>query len=111
MCVADKEDAPEAMARNRCFTQLVRKYGQEKAFVHLPGDLSILPEENLLFFPRKGEAPPNTKFFPPRDVFSLPEPWNEVTVLREKFEKTEYSREGDGRFHGVTAGIYEMRKG
>ena len=104
MCTIGLGDFP--LEHHRFLVELLDKRGGPRAFTHLPGDLSIL--DNLLFFPKTGHAPPNTEFFPARDCFNLPSPWDQVTTLRGKFDGKVIRRGTDGRFSGVTAGIYEM---
>jgi hypothetical protein len=87
---------------------LLEKRGGARAFTHLPGDLSIL--DNLLFFPTAGHAAPNTEFFPPRDSFALPAPWDDVVRLRGKFNGAVIEKMADGFFRKVVAGIYEMER-
>jgi hypothetical protein len=56
----------------------------------------------------QGKSPPDTEFFPARDRFALPPPWDKVMALRGKFNGRVIQRGPDGRFSGVTAGVYEM---
>jgi hypothetical protein len=104
MCTTSLKDfSPE---HNRFLREFLETRGGSDAFTHLPGDLSII--DNLLFFPQEGHAPPNTDSFPARDCFRLPAPWDQVTTLRGKFNGRIFERNAEGRFNGVTAGIYEM---
>ena len=92
----------------RFLTTLMAEKGGRDAFTHLPGDLSIL--DNLLFFPLQGEAPPNTEFFPARDLFQLPTPWDDVVRLKGKFSGKVIEKESDGFFRNVVADVYEMER-
>ena len=94
---------------NRFVCELLETRGGPHAFTHLPGDISII--DNLLFFPHQEHAPPNTEFFPARDTFALPAPWDQATALRGKFNGQTIERAADGRFHGVIGGIYEIVTG
>lgn len=89
-------------------TKLMEEKGGRDAFTHLPGDLSII--DNLLFFPLQDEPPPNTDFFPPRDFFQLPAPWDGVVRLKGKFTGTVIEKEADGFFRNAIADVYEMEQ-
>lgn len=92
---------------NHFMIKLLAEKGGPEAFTHLIGDISIL--DNLLFFPKQEGAPPNTDFFPTRDSFKLPHPWNKVKTLQGKFHDKVITKNSEGVFLGVTPGIYEMR--
>ena len=66
--------------------------------------------DNTLFFARQGEAPPNTAFFPARNLFTLPAPWHNVVRLRGKFNGAVIEKETDGFFRNVIADVYEMER-
>ncbi len=87
-------------------TKLLDEKGGRDAFTHLVGDISIL--ENLLFFPHGEAAPPNTEFFPARDIISLPAPWEGIKTLTGKFHDHVIEKNNDGEFVGLQPGIYEM---
>jgi hypothetical protein len=106
MCKIDLGEFPPE--HHRFLVELLEKRGGPRAFTHLPGDLSIL--DNLLFFPKTGHTPPNTEFFPARDCFALPAPWNDVVRLRGKFNGAVIEKEADGFFRKVVAGVYEMER-
>lgn len=86
--------------------KLMEEKGGRDAFTHLVGDISIL--DNLLFFPKQHEAPPNTEFFPARDTVCLPAPWDKITTLKGKFHAQVIEKSATGKFVGLQAGIYEM---
>lgn len=106
MCCTNPHELGEA--HSRFLTSLMAEKGGRDAFTHLVGDLSI--SDNLLFFPRQGEAPPNTKFFPARNRFALPAPWGDVVRLRGKFHGAVIQKEDDGFFRNVIADVYEMER-
>jgi len=64
----------------------------------------------LLFFPQQDEAPPNTKFFPARDLFQLPPPWDDVVRFRGKFSGAVFEKDTDCFFRNVVADVYEMER-
>ena len=103
---------PENVERNQFFTRLIRERGGREAFVHLAGDVSILPDYEggaLLFIALAGEAPPYTERPAWRGEVRLPAPWQEVTRLEELLGKNVIERSQDGAFVKVPAGIYRMR--
>ena len=100
------DERPGSDERNRFFLQLLQARGGRDAFTHLVGDLSI--QDDLLFLAVTHSSPPNTPFHRAPDVFALPAPWEKVTRLVEKFDATTIDRGEDGKFHGVSPGIYQM---
>ena len=92
----------------RFLTRLMAEKGGRDAFTHLVGDLSII--DNILFFPLQEGAPPNTAFFPARNLFTLPAPWDDVVRLRGKFNGAVIEKESDGFFRNVVADVYEMER-
>jgi hypothetical protein len=106
MCTTSLNDFPPEY--HRFLTELLATRGGSRTFTHLPGDLSLL--DNLLFFPKQGHAPPNIAFFPARDCFTLPAPWDDVMRLRGKFNGAVIAKEPDGFFHNVVADVYEMER-
>ncbi|MHC4885185.1 MAG: hypothetical protein ACYTGH_08890 [Planctomycetota bacterium] len=107
VCGVSRETIGEE--HSRFLTRLVEEKGGRDAFTHLAGDLSII--DDLLFFPHQSEAPPNTEFFPARNVFQLPEPWADVVQLKGKFTDVVIDRDVEGFFHNVTTDVYEMKRG
>ena len=105
MCEVQVGAFPQEL--HRFMVKLLAEKGGKRAFEVLNGDISIL--DNLLFFPRQGEMPPNTPFFPQRDFVKLPERYAGVTRLVGKFHDQVIERGPDGYFRGLTPGIYEMR--
>ena len=93
---------------HRFLLKLLEERGGPRAFTHLTGDLSIL--DNLPFFPKQSHTPPNTEFFPARDCFTLPAPWDDVVRLRGKFNGSVIEKGDDGCFRKVVAGVYEMER-
>jgi hypothetical protein len=106
MCDTDRSEMSNE--HSRFLTKLMEEKGGRDAFTHLPGDLSII--DNLLFFPLQSEAPPNTEFFPARDLFQLPTPWDDVVRLKGKFNGKVIEKETDGFFRNVVADVYEMEQ-
>ncbi|MCJ8329245.1 MAG: hypothetical protein HRT89_23315 [Lentisphaeria bacterium] len=87
-------------------TKLLAEKGGPDAFSHLVGDLSIM--DDMLFFPVTEGVPPNTEFFPPRDIICLPEPWDKITTLTSKFHEHVIEKDADGNFNGLEPGVYVM---
>ena len=100
------KDSPEHDERNRFFTKLIEEKGGRDAFKHLTGDISII--DDLLFLASAEAPPPNTPFFPTRDTFALPSPWDDVVKLVEEFGGPTIEKDADGTFSGVKPGIYRM---
>lgn len=92
--------------RNKFFTDLLREKGARDAFVHLPGDISLL--DDLLFVALQGEAPPHTERHASKRRTLLPAPWQDVTRLTELFEDRIVERDAAGDFVNVPPGIYRM---
>lgn len=98
-------------ARNRFFTRLVRERGGREAFIHLPGDVSILPDYEgaaLLLVARPTEPPPHTERPAARRALRLPAPFEGVSRLRELFDERVVSPDEQGNFQGLEPGIYLM---
>jgi hypothetical protein len=106
MCTTGLDEFPPE--HNRFLVELLEERGGPRAFTHLTGDLSIL--DNLLFFPKQSHTPPNTEFFPARDCFALPAPWDDVVRLKGKFNGTMIEKEADGFFRNLVPGVYEMER-
>lgn len=98
MCSRDSR--PGSEARNRYLTKLLKERGGPGAFIHLPGDLSIM--DDLLFVP--ADHPPA-----PQDI-RLPAPWQEVRKLVEETDGSTLERNTGGLFPAVQPGIYKMHK-
>jgi hypothetical protein len=99
----------EWAGHNRYLTQLLKTRGMARAFIPLPGDLSILPEPDgggLLFVPVIGSGSQSA-----RDL-TLPTPWNAVRELREELDPARcITRDPRGLFRDVMPGIYRLQKG
>jgi hypothetical protein len=102
------QNIPEQEQRNRFFTQLVREKGGRDAFVHLPGDLSVMGD--MIFVARPGEPPPHTERPAFRGEFHLPEPWDDVVRLSDLFVSSRIERSESGGFVNVPPGIYRLEK-
>jgi len=100
---------PELEERNRFFTKLIREKGGRDAFVHLPGDISLM--DDLLFVALPGEPPPHTDRPASQRRVLLPAPWNEITHLSEVFETRVIERGDDNSFVNLEPGIYRMTTG
>ena len=97
-------DAPGAAAKNKYLAELLKEKGGRDAFIHVPGDLSIMESESLLVVPeREGE--------PICSSFTLPGEWGAIMKLEEQTDGTEVTREADGFFSEVLPGIYRMVRG
>lgn len=94
--------------RNIFLTKFLAEKGGRDAFVHLPGDLSLI--DDLLFVAQQGEMPPGTEKHAYYRAVHLPEPWTAVTKLVEKFTGVVITRDADGAFRNLAAGIYELKK-
>lgn len=102
------KNTPDLEARNQFFTRLMREKGGRDAFVHLPGDISLI--DDLLFVAQPGEPPPNTERHASNRRVVLPAPWQGITRLREVFEERSVEREADGAFESIPSGIYRMSR-
>jgi len=73
--------------RNRFYTHLLSERGGREALVHLPGDVSILPDYEggaMLFVALAGEMPPHTERPASRRELRLPPPfenWRDYLAL------------------------------
>ncbi len=99
-------DFPEEM--HRFLVDFLNRRGGSRAFELLNGDIAIL--DGLLFFPKQGQMPPNTPFFPTRDAVKLPEKYASIRRLRSKFSDVVLERGADGFFRGFKPGIYSMER-
>ncbi len=107
---------PEWEERNRFYTVLLRERGGRTAFVHLPGDVSILPDYQggaLLFVALHGEPPPHTDGEPAgrpasRRELRLPPPFENIAALVGLFGTPSTTCGEDGVFRELQPGIYRM---
>ncbi len=94
--VNDRGNTPE---HNRFMVQLLKDRGGRNVFTHLIGDLSIL--DDLLFVP----VP---EHHTAKISFTLPDQWNKIRLLTEKFTHAKHERTPAGAFQEIPAGIYVM---
>ncbi|HEY3330445.1 MAG TPA: hypothetical protein VGK19_10520 [Capsulimonadaceae bacterium] len=93
---------------NRRLTTLVAESGGRDAFIALPGDLSIMPDHNLLIVPTPGEVT-EWSTQDKLDGIALPMPWQSTQMLVDTVTGGRFSATADGRFVSIPAGIYEMK--
>ncbi len=107
--MATIEEQLEHEERNRFFTEFIAQKGGRDAFTHLPGDISLI--DDLVFVAKSLiHGPPNTVINVEYREIRLPAPWNDVTLLKEKFTGKEVKRDDDGAFRKVNWGIYEAKR-
>jgi lysophospholipase L1-like esterase len=98
---------PQHEMRNQFFTKLVREKGGRDAFIHLPGDISLI--EDLLFVAQPGEPPPHTERHASSRRVLLPAPWHSASALVEVFDERIIERDADGTFSNLEPGIYRIK--
>jgi hypothetical protein len=95
-CSAEPGRFPE---QSKYLARLLRDKGGPRAFVPLPGDLSVHVAERLLVVPAADKPFPAVR---------LGEPWQGVKELVDELSGGRFARAADGAFHDVPTGIYRM---
>ncbi len=93
--------APETdAALSKDLTAWLGRHGSPRALEPLPGDLSVAPDQRLLFVPlRREDDPP---------AFTLPEPYAGVTAIENTRTGDRFAPTANGAFQHVPAGMYRM---
>jgi hypothetical protein len=92
------DERPGSGARNRSMAKLLQEKGGRNAFMHLPGDLSIIGDLLIVSIP----SPPAGQ------NIVLPPKQKRVTKLVGETGETTVKRDRNGVFRNVQPGIYRM---
>ncbi|MCX7935847.1 MAG: hypothetical protein N3A66_11395, partial [Planctomycetota bacterium] len=96
--------SPRYAEKNRYFAAWLREHGGPRAFLPLPGDLAIQPDEQLLVVPM-------LTFPEPQDLYPeirLPAEWAKIKILVDVVSGKR-SRRRSGAFREVAPGVYQMQ--